>query len=324
MKLLMLCSALLIVMGCSRNEGPVSSSDQGALFGIYFLKDSSITEYQANQVAIDQLGLKDAPWLREEGIEFYDFSSHCIYLKGQKADYFEHHSKFYMFEAGSRSRPFVVVANHQRCYVGAFHSGLLSSAPSGPYMDEMDVGYYPVDVMHISKAWTSEVDVRKDSRIQDALNILGLYHGGISVHLDAVTIIENSDTSTVEYGFRVTNEDRDRLVVIDPDKMGTELFHYYTNGVVLHGNGVIVQSTYKKVTSPTVTCDPRWLTELQPNESISRTVTLRGYSKIAPGIYTCSFTFADPVEVEKGNRYVSGGRVWLGKVESNGVEVTAQ
>jgi len=166
--------------------------------------------------------------------------------------------------------------------------------------------------------------VRKDSRIQDALNTLGLYHGGISVHLDAVTILENSDTSTVRYGFSIRNEDSDRLVVIDPDKMGTGLFHYYTNGVVFRGNGVIVQSTYKKVTSPTVTCDPRWLTELQPHASISRTVTLRGYPRIAPGIYTCSFTFADPIEVEKDNRYVSGGRIWLGEVESSGVELTAQ
>jgi hypothetical protein len=103
--------------------------------------------------------------------------------------------------------------------------------------------------------------------------------------------------------------------------MGTDLFHYFTNGVVFRGNGVLVQSTYKKTSSPSVKWDAAWFTELPANASTQRTVRLKGYPKVTPGTYSCSFTFASPVEIEKESRFVSGGRIWLGDVISNKIEI---
>lgn len=324
MKRLMLYAVVLLVLGCSKDSNPVDSTKQRGSFEIYFLKDSSLTAYEASQVDINQLGLRDDPWLADGGIDFYDFSSHCLYLKQDKSKYFGSCDTYCRFEPVLTSRPFVVVANTERCYLGSLHSLVLSSRPIGPYMDETDVGMYPADVMHISKAWTPGIDVRNDSRIQEALNSLGLCRGGISVHLHSVNIVENSDTTTVEYVFTVMNKDRDNLLLPDPDNMGTELFHYFTNGAEFEGNGVLFQSTYKQTSAPSVKWDIAWFTEVPVNASIQRTVRLKGYPHIAPGNYSCSFTFAGPIEICKENRHTAEGRIWLGEVESNEIEVVVQ
>jgi hypothetical protein len=321
MKNFVVCAIVFLVFGCTKESNPVYSNGQQGSFGIYFLKDSTLTAYKASQVGINQLELRDNPWLSDDGIEFYDFSSHCIYLKQDKSKYFESYTEFYRFAPMSRSRPFVVVANAERCYVGSLHSMLLSSLPTGPYMDEMDVGYYPADVLHISKAFTTETDIRSDSRVKAALNALGLYRGGIYVHLQSVNVVENSDTSTVEYVFTVVNLDRDNLFIPDPDKMGTDLFHYFTNGIVFQGDGVLFQSTYKETSSPSVKWDVAWFTELPASASTQRTVRLKGYPKVTPGIYSCSFAFASPVEIEKEGRSVFEGRIWLGEVVSDKIKI---
>jgi hypothetical protein len=224
-----------------------------------------------------------------------------------------------MFTPLWANKPFVVVANKERCYIGSFHSAILSIASRGPYMDEFDVGYYPRDVMHISKGWIDTNDIRNDGRIKNVLISLDLYHGGISVDLKSVNIIENADTSTVEYVFRITNIDQGNLYVIDPDKMGVELFHYFTNGIVFQGDGVLFQSTYKKVFTPSTSWDATWFTEIPINSFIERTVRLRGYPKLLPGKYRCYFTFSDP-KVEKENRYLAGERIWLGSLVSSTIE----
>ena len=314
------CSLLLLIFGCSKNNEPLSPNGLEGLFEIYFLEDSSITGTQTTQMEIHQYTLKNDPWLTNDDIQFYDFSSHCIYLKGDKSQFFENDTgRYLLFTPFRVSQPFIVVANKERCYIGSFHSLMLSTAPRGPYMDEFDIGCYPRDVMHISKGWIDTVDIRSDSRIKNVLISLGLYHGGISVDLKSVNIIENADTSTVEYIFRIANIDHDNLYVIDPDRMGVDLFHYFTNGIVFRGDGIQFQSMYKKVATPSTSWDAAWFTEISVNSSIERTVRLRGYPKLLPGKYRCDFTFSDP-KVEKENRYLSGGRIWLGSVVPSTVE----
>jgi hypothetical protein len=320
MKRIIFCSILIIVLGCSKKDEPLSTNGLEGLLEIYFLEDSSITGAQATQMEINQYSLKNNPWLTNDDIQFYDFSSHCIYLKGDKSQFFENDTgRYLLFTPFRANRPFIVVANKERCYIGSFHSLMLSTAPRGPYMDELDIGYYPRDVMHISKGWNDTVDTRNDGRIKDVLISLGLYHGGISVDLKSVNIVENADTSTVEYVFRISNIDHDNLYVVDPNKMGIDLFHYFTNGIVFQGNGVLIQSMYKKVNTPSTSWDATWFTEIPINSSIERTVRLRGYPKLLPGKYRCYFTFSDP-KVEKDNRYLTGGRIWLGSLVSSTIE----
>ena len=51
---------------------------------------------------------------------------------------------------------------------------------------------------------------------------------------------------------RITNNDHDNLYVIDSEEMGSELFHYYTNGPCLwdYSKHTYISSEYKKVVSP--------------------------------------------------------------------------
>jgi len=51
------------------------------------------------------------------------------------------------------------------------------------------------------------------------------------VELLEILILENSDISTIQYTFRLTNTDSEDLYVFDPDKTGSSVFHYYTNGI---------------------------------------------------------------------------------------------
>lgn len=320
MRHLLVSAICLFVLACSRGDESISPQIPEASFGIFFLEDSSVTSYQALQMDIDQLSLKKIAWLGQDDIQFYDFSSHCIYLNGDKSQFFENDTgDFFVFNPILIDKPFVVVANEERCYVGALHSGLLSTAPMCPYMDELDVGYYPRDVMHISRAWVGE-DLRSDSRVRDALISLNLFHGGISVSLTSVSVIDNADTATVEYVYTITNKDQDLLLVIDPVKMGVDVFHYFTNGPVFWGGNALFESTYKKVSPAGTSWEAAWFAQLPVGSSIERTVILKGYPRILAGYYDCNFTFSGP-KIDKEARYLSGGRVWLGELSSDTIQI---
>lgn len=320
MRHILIVALAILGSGCFTEHGPLPPGTEGA-FGIYFLRDSSLTGSQAAKIDKSQLVLRNEAWLTNDDVQFYDFSSHCIYLKADKRRFFDTDTgRFFVFNSALMDKPFVVVANGEKCYVGSLHSGLLSTMPPGPYIDELDVGFYPIDVFHISRFWGSGTDLRGDSNIKDALISLGLYRGGIRLDLESASVLENNDTSTIEYTFRIANIDPENLRVIDPDKMGTELFHYFTNGVVLQGNNRLYQSEYKKVTPPPTSWDPSWFVEIPTGSLIERTVRLKGYPRVLPGVYSCHLTFDGP-KVSKENRYFSGGRFWLGDVVSNRIDI---
>jgi len=216
---LTLISLSLLIFSCSE---PKSNSNS---FEIYFLADSEITEDNTFEADINSFELEDDAWLSSNDIEYYDYSSHCIYLKEDKSHFFENYDGgFYQFTPVLSKKPFVVVSGETRVYVGALHSGLLSLAPTGPYMDEMDVGGYPADVMHISRAWGGNEDIRNHPDIKEALIAQGLFHAGLKIQLLSFQVLDNSDTSTVEYRIRISNNDQDNLHVLDPVKMGSQVF----------------------------------------------------------------------------------------------------
>ncbi len=326
MKYIIFFISLITILGCLKNSDPNSPNNEDASFDIYFLEDKSITEYDAEKIDINNLILDNEPWLKQSDIEFYDFSTHCIYLKKDKSCFFENfEGKFYQFNPVLISRPFIIVSGNEKCYVGALHSGLLSLAPVGPYMDELDVGSYPSDVMHISRSWSNNEDIRSDPRVEDILIKQNLFHAGLEIELTSFELISNSDTSTVEYQIKLINNDEENLYVIDPDKMGSELFHYYTNGPHLwdYDKSLYLYSKYKDVDSP----DPfdswkfEWFTLLERNQSITRTIRLKGYPFIPNGNYVGYMNYSTPKRIDKDNRIVAGDRIWIGSIRSNEIDI---
>ena len=106
-----------------------SAKGQESSFEIYFLKDSSLTEPQIANMDINKLVLQEVAWLTKDNVQFYDYSSHCIYLKDEKDEksrFFKSDTvKYFKFKPMLLNKPFVIVANGERCYVGSLRSAAL-------------------------------------------------------------------------------------------------------------------------------------------------------------------------------------------------------
>lgn len=184
--------------------------------------------------------------------------------------------------------------------------------------------YFLKDVLHFSRPRASSEDVRSDPQVRAALIRANLFHGGLGLELNSVTVVQIADISTVQYGLTLRNNDRDALYAIDPDRMGSELFHYYTNGVVFaRENQPPIWAEHKTVTppSPHDSWQPSWFSRIKSGQSLERTVTLRGYPSIPRGQYSCYLTFSGPKRIEREQRNLTDGRYWIGEIESNVIEV---
>jgi hypothetical protein len=299
---------LLLFIGCQDN---IINPTEDSTFGIYLLNDRTLNIQDIQNLSINELKLESKPWLASTDIDFYDYSSHCIYLKKDKSELFTKEVDIKM-----NDQPFVLIANNIRCYIGSFHSGLLSIAPTKPYVDELDIYFSPTDVLHISKAWEDEIDMRNNKNIEYDLSPKNKLHKGLSIFIKDIKIVSNSDTATVQYTYAITNNDKDNLYVLDPDKMGSELFHYFTNGIDFWSNDRYISSQYKSIKQPEPfdSWEPEWFTKIESASTIERTVLLKGYPHIPDGVYKCMLNFSNPNKIQKIDRELSDGRYWLGDI----------
>jgi len=281
--------------------------------------------------SLSKLELQDKPLLSVDDIDFYDFSSHCIYLKEERAVHISNIISG-LFPTSSDT-PFVVVANGERCYLGYFLSMLSSWLPMTPIIEgPIEVGLYPKDVIHIEQGFTSDrsfKDVRSDERIKNALLESNKLSPGLQVELNEVKIASRSDTTTLSYMFTITDEDDNALYVPDPDKMGSSLFHYYTNGVYLiNPNNPTASIGAENGTSngpePYDSWNVEWFTKLDSHQSMRRSVMQGGYPNIQSGTYNCGFIYSGPTNIEKSKRLLPDGRIWIGEVRSTSLTVTIE
>jgi len=310
---------LLVSLYCSKNKTPVSPSEISGI-AIYLLKDSNINVEQALKSDINSLNLQSKPWLSSKDISIYDFSTHFIYLKSDKVSYFnkiEDNQNLGLL-------PFVLVADNQRIYIGAIYTVLMAYIPPCPTINCVyPFGeYFPDDVITIINPIPpgEEDEILNDERIKNALIESSIYHAGLNIQLDSVFIVENLDTSTVQYTFSVKNNDKDNLYIPDSDLMGSELFHCYSGGVVFRNeNGESTWAIYRAKQSPDTlgVWNPSWFTKLSSKKELKRTVMLKGYPKIKNDVYTCNFDYGGIFKIESHNRLLSDGRYWLGYILSN-------
>ncbi|MEA1987085.1 MAG: hypothetical protein U9N76_06320 [Candidatus Marinimicrobia bacterium] len=311
---------LLFLFGC------VNFEDDAPSFAIYFLKDSTLTMKDIEDKNIDELKLSNNAWLTQDDIEFYDWSSHCIYLKKDKTFLFPNweNNNFNEFPPEWADKPFVVVANGNRCYMGYFES-FFSHYWKTPLISDGFNSMYPSDVLFIDWWWLYHDYPQNNPNIKNALMNAGIYHGGISVTFDvtdAILNIEDADTSTITYKFTITNNDEDDLYVIDPDKTGSDLFHWFTNGLTFQdiNTGKIYEPRWRKYVQLPSTdyWSSDWFTKLKSGHSIQRTVVLKGYPYFPTGKYMFQFKYNGQISgMEKEVRELADGRYWLGPTRSN-------
>jgi hypothetical protein len=319
---------LTIVINCEKNKNPISPPSSDYAFAIYFLQDENLKMNDVYNKDLRELKLSHVPWLCNQDIRFYDWSSHLIYLKEDKTHLipgWQKGKRFNVFPVEWADKPFVVTANGKKCYLGYFSRVELSTQYwIAPMMEDIAANnLYPLDVVVIDWIWLYHDTPQNNQDVKNALINSGLYHGGISVTFDttdAILNIENADTSTITYKFTITNNDEDNLYVLDPDKIGSGLFHRFTNGPVFKNldTGKLYESRWKKTVKPAENWSPDWFTKLKSGQSIQRTVVLKGYPFFPTGEYIFEFKYScPPSNMENEARELSEECYWLGVTRSN-------
>ena len=322
--LLTLLIPLLYSSSCKDIGDPVRVNYQND-FGIYFLEDTTLKIQDILSNDLSQFRLQTTPWISTEDIDFYDWSSHCIYLKQDKRYFFPGFQYLYRFPASWTDRPYIVVADKVPCYSGYFLTDATVTLYPAPYTGAVEVGAFPEDIVTSEWPFLFHSDPRDNRFAKEVLIQSGLYRAGLDLFLDTTESaikIMNGDTTTIEYTVHIRNGDRDGLYVFDPGKMSSEVFHYYNNGpdFVNPNSYESYSSQYKKTEAPSA-WDRSWYTLLKSGQSLVRTIQLRGYPFIPPGTYLVQWSYAAP-RPERNVREDSLGRYWIGPTRTDPLLLT--
>lgn len=297
-------------------------------FGIYMLKNKTLSLYNDLGDAYLTKALDSVAVLTSEDIEYYDWSSHCIYLKNDKDEMKER-----LLDANGSllehpGAPFVVTSNGEAQYYGFFHSMIMSTIAAAPSINEMSLTYYPEDVLSIGRSWNSDdLDARNNDNVKQALIDAGLLHAGISVAVDTLFGLTfyplSNDSMQIEYRFSVTNNDQDALYVLDPNKIGTDLFFYFNvaPSITNLDNSEFLRPNhqYDSSIAPDTSDfdDLNWYTLLSPDETMVRTVRTGRYTNVTAGHFEFSLHYRTPIHtLSKSRRNKALGRIWIGEIQS--------
>jgi len=130
-----------------------------------------------------------------------------------------------------------------------------------------------------------------------------------------------STSGMLKYTFSITNLDTDDLYVLDPEKTGAGLFHYFTNGVYLEQD--------KKYYYPVRDATPysfeagyyemSWMTLIPAGKQIIRTTTIEKFPHLDPGTYQATFRFPSVFKLSTSDWLVKKTdnhlvRIWAGSI----------
>jgi len=251
----------------------------------------------------------DKTILKADDIDYYDFSSHLIYLKNNNS--------FFGEELARDS--FAVYADGVKIYSGIFHPGYSSTMPSGAII-YIPVSFYADYVLPInfdklsSVTGKSKIDHRGDERIRKALADYNQLHEGLSCNIKS---IQAAAGGKVNLEIELTNNDSFSYYYLDPSKMGIGLFHYYTNGLAL-----LDMPAQKWFTHQTVAVQPpawdawdkAWLSIIKSKETKTILITYDHFDTMPLGKYNANFMYPGLSVVEKKDLLQTDGQIWLGEL----------
>lgn len=321
-----------IIFGCSKIEDNPTYSRYN--FAIYFLKDPNIkikdivTQDLVNQdsIALNKIELSKTPWLTDQDIQMYDFSSHILYLKYNKYRFLPTPIKLEI-PSSWLNKPFMVVAGGTRRYISSFEGFVEENKWPCPVIDCSYNFMYPEDLLVISWQWFNHEieDNRSDNFVRRALNEANILHEGLELKLKHINFLNNADTASIAYTITLINNDVDNLYILDPDKMGSDLFHFYNIGPqFLKDDEIFVRtaSLRQPKISPGNEWNPEWFIKLNSKDSITKTINLSGFPHFPPGNYNCEVSYQCIKNISKNQRVLSDGRYWIGPTKSNLIGLT--
>ena len=233
--------------------------------------------------------------------ELYDSSTHILYFKTEQ-DYFKN----------IYSNTFAFVDNGEIIYQGSFVPGYSSYIPIGPFI--MSPPMYGNYALRIDDWHHIKPDVRSSPRIISIFKEHNLLHSGLSGEINLIDIIGTQ----LVFKFTITNHDESDLLILDINKTGPPLFHYFTNGLYIRDlkhNEIYSSNIIHQSPVPWNSWQTEWMSQIKSGESIQFTINDTLATPIIPGEYFASFEFPGLLHVAKDQLYQNSNRVWLGDIQ---------
>jgi len=238
-------------------------------------------------------------------IELYDTSTHILYFKNVQYEFKD-----------ILANTFAFMDDGGLIYQGSFVPGYSSSIPNGTFIMSAPLMYgnYALRILN----WRSDKpDIRNDPRMIDILKQHDLLHPGLVISSSSIDI----SGTQLTFKFTVTNQDQSNLMIIDLDKTGPNLFHYFTNGLVIYDlahNEVFSSNIQHLAPDPWNSWKSEWLSELKSGDSKQFTINYTMNNPINPGEYDTTFEFPGlAYQVTKDQLYQGNSRIWLGDISFN-------
>ena len=235
-------------------------------------------------------------------IELYDTSTHILYFKREQ-EYFK----------DTYENSFAFLDNEQVVYQGSFVPGYSSFIPNGPFI--MSPPLFGKYALKIENYHPGSQDIRKDPKMISLLNQHGLLHSGLAISSSSIEI----NGTQLTFRFTIANQDQSDLMIIDLDKTGPNLFHYFTYGIKIYDlahNEVFSSNIQHQAPEPWNTFKTDWLSELKSGDSKQFTINYTINNPINPGEYDISFKFPGlSYQVTKDQLYQGDSRIWLGGIQ---------
>jgi hypothetical protein len=235
-------------------------------------------------------------------LDLYDSSTHILYFK-------TNHSEF----DKNSSSTFGFLINSDSIYKGDFWPSFRSDLPTRPYISTWPFWLQDY-ALWIENRENNKPDLRNAPSIIQSFKNRNLLHSGLMVSVNSIVCYN----SQVTFSFTVTNKDPEPLLILDPDRMGVNLFHYYTNGLVFR-NSINSSITYVKfpaqAPSPWNGWKIDWLSKINPDESKTFLFNYPVTSPLSTGEYTVSFEYPGlTFQVIKDQLIQNETRIWLGDI----------
>jgi len=250
--------------------------------------------------------------INHKSIDYYDFSTHLIYLK-------KGNDVLNIFENGCA---FFVYANKELIYSGKVIPSYSSFLPTGAVIYTTPSFYndyvIPISCNIITNFTGNEnPDPRNDNRIVASLKRYNQFHEGLNCTIKSIAIADNK--ASIE--LNLTNKDKFNYFYLDPEKMGVGLYHYFTNGLFIVDLTSNKRYTHKIIPIGPVPWDTwkkDWFSLINSGEAKTIRLTYENFESVPTGNYKAFFTFPGlNYSVDKEDISFSNGRIWLGELSIN-------
>lgn len=251
--------------------------------------------------------------LNHHQIEYYDYGAHLIYLKSGVV------LSTMMEEADGMS----VYAGGEEIYTVTARPGDSPNKPIGPII-WTDPIFYGANIFAITWLPDTEermeaLDPREDSRIVDALLKYKQYRHGLQCEFLSISY---ESAQEVEVKLTLHNADPVNYYYLDPARMGVDLFHFYTEGLLVWYKWL--RKTFGPILDddspdPWDSWDPEWLSLLESGETDTLTILYDRFEVVPSGTHPALFFYPGlSYQVDWEDREQSNGRIWLGELYLRG------